>query len=105
MKRIAALIISVLLLSLAPTIVHASEDTVTAEAKGGNTAPTVNSLTLVEAGSDTQVIAMTPLTEYRVKATVGDNLSSRIKNSASLLMRSVKWPCSRHVFCMKIWLS
>lgn len=71
-KLIAALVITVLLIALAPAMVYAAPGEVTGSAKGGNTAPTVNALTLVEELSDDPVTAMTPLTEYRVKATCGD---------------------------------
>ncbi len=71
-KLITALVITVLLIVLAPAMVYAAEGGVAAEAKGGNTAPEITALTLVEELSDTQVTALTPLTEYRVKATVSD---------------------------------
>ncbi len=69
-KLIAILVITALLLSLAPTVVYAAA--VEGSAKGGNTAPTVDGVWLVETGDDTAVTAMAPLTEYRVKATIGD---------------------------------
>ncbi|GAI55509.1 unnamed protein product, partial [marine sediment metagenome] len=71
-KLITALVIAALLLSLSSTSVYAAEGGVPSEAKGGNTAPTVDGVWLVETGDDTPVIAMVPLTEYRVKATIGD---------------------------------
>lgn len=72
-KLITALVIAALLLTLAPaTVVYAAPGDVTGSAKGGNTAPTVVALTIVQTGSDTQETAMVPLTEYRVKATLGD---------------------------------
>jgi len=71
-KLITALVIAALLLSLSSTSVYAAEGGVSSEAKGGNTAPTVDAVALVETGDDTPVIAMVPLTEYRVKATLGD---------------------------------
>jgi len=72
-KLITALVIAALLLTLAPaTVVYGAAGGVSSEAKGGNTAPTVDGVWLVETGDDTPVIAMVPLTEYRVKATIGD---------------------------------
>ena len=71
-KLISVIIIVALLLSLAPATVYAAQGGVSGQAKGGNTAPTVNAVNLVESGSENQVTAMTPLTEYRVKATIGD---------------------------------
>ncbi len=44
----------------------------TAQAKGGNSAPTVDAVVLIESGSETQVTSMDPLIEYRVKATISD---------------------------------
>ena len=71
-KLITAFVIAALLLTLSSTSVYAAEGGVPSEAKGGNTAPTVDALTIVQALSDTQETAMSPLTEYRVKATIGD---------------------------------
>jgi len=71
-KLITALVIVALLLTLSSTSVYAAEGGVPSEAKGGNTAPTVDAVALVETGGDTPVIAMVPLSEYRVKATLGD---------------------------------
>jgi len=73
MKRLLAiLIVGCLLFTLVPVVVHAASGGVTAQSKGGNTAPTVDVVTLVESGSDSEVSAMTPLTVYRVKVTAGD---------------------------------
>ncbi len=71
-KLITTLVILALLLGLVPAVVYAADGTVTAQGKGGNTAPTVTFVDFVQVGSDTQVTAMTPLTEYRVKVTAGD---------------------------------
>ena len=72
-KLITALVITALLLTLAPaTVVYAASGGVTGQGKGGNTAPTVDLVALVETGSDTVVTAMSPLAEYRVKTTLGD---------------------------------
>jgi len=71
-KLITDLLIEALQLRLSKTSVNAAPGDVSTEAKGGNTAPTVNALTIVQALSDTQETAMSPLTEYRVKATIGD---------------------------------
>jgi len=72
-KLITALVVAALLLTLAPaTIIYAAEGGVTGSGKGGNTAPTVDGVWLVETGDDTAVIAMSPLAEYRVKVTVSD---------------------------------
>ncbi len=72
-KLITALVIAALLLTLAPaTIVYGASGGVTGQGKGGNTAPTVDFVDFVIVGGETQVIAMSPLAEYRVKATLGD---------------------------------
>ena len=71
-KLIAILVITALLSALAPAVVYAAEGGVTGSAKGGNTAPTVDAVALVITGDDTPVIAISPLTEYRVKATISD---------------------------------
>lgn len=61
-----------MLFALVPVVVHAASGGVTANSKGGNTAPTVDVITLVESGSDSEVNSMTPLTAYRVKVTASD---------------------------------
>ena len=72
-KLITAFVIAALLLTLVPaTVVYGASGGVTGQGKGGNTAPTVDALTIVQVGSDTQVTGMVPLTEYRIKATLGD---------------------------------
>ncbi len=71
-KIIATIVIVALLIALAPAVVYAAPGEVTGQGKGGNTPPTVDNVTLVELGSETEVTAMTPLTTYRVKATCGD---------------------------------
>jgi len=71
-KLITTLVILALLLGLVPAVVYAATSDVAAAGKGGNTAPTVTAVALVESGSDTAVTAMTPLTTYRVKVTAGD---------------------------------
>ena len=71
-KLITTLVIAALLLTLSSTSVYAASGGVTAQGKGGNTAPTVDGVWVVETGSDTGVTAMSPLAEYRVKVTVGD---------------------------------
>ncbi len=73
MKRLLLLLLICCLLFIpAPALVHAASGGVTAQSKGGNTSPTVDTITLVESGSENEVSAMTPLTAYRVKVTVGD---------------------------------
>jgi len=73
MKRLLILLLICCLLFIpAPALVHAASGGVTAQSKGGNTSPTVDAITLVESGSENEVSAMTPLTAYRVKVTVGD---------------------------------
>ncbi len=69
-KLITALVIVALLSTLVPATVYAA--TVTGQGKGGNSAPTVDALTFVEVGSDNPVSAFVPLTEYRLKASLGD---------------------------------
>ncbi len=61
-----------LMVVAAPVTVYAATGGVTGQGQGGNTAPTVTAVALVESGSDTAVTAMTPLTTYRVKVTAGD---------------------------------
>ena len=73
MKRLLVILLVCYLLFIpAPVFVHAASGGVTAVSKGGNTAPTVDAITLVESSSENEVSAMTPLTAYRVKVTVGD---------------------------------
>ncbi len=73
MKRLLTiLIVGCLLFTLVPVVVHAASGGVTAHSKGGNTAPTIDVIALVESGSDSEVSAMTPLTACRVKVTAGD---------------------------------
>ncbi len=70
-----------MLLGLAPVVISAADGGVTGSGKGGNTAPTVTAVALIEAGNETAVTAMTPLTMYRVKVTAGDiNLIDDIKD-------------------------
>ncbi len=69
-KLITALVIAALLLTLSSTSVYAAP--VEGRGKGGNTAPTVDFVDFVIVGGDTQVTALSPLTEYRVKVTLGD---------------------------------
>lgn len=69
---IVVFVVTVLLLASAPAAVYAASGGVTGSVKGGNTAPTVDAVALLETGSDTPVTAMTPLSEYRVKVTCGD---------------------------------
>ena len=73
MKRLLGVVLAgSLLFALVPVVVHAASGGVTAHSKGGNTAPTVDAISLVESGSDSEVTAMTPLTLCRVKVTAGD---------------------------------
>ena len=71
-KLVVALMTVGLLLTLVPGVAYAAEGGVTGQGKGGNTAPTVTSVLLVEVGSDTEVTDMTPLTTCRVKVTAAD---------------------------------
>lgn len=71
-KLITTLVVLALLLGLVPAVVYGATGEVSAAGKGGNTAPTVNAVALVDAGTDTVVTAMIPLTTYRVKVTAGD---------------------------------
>ncbi|MDP2731126.1 MAG: hypothetical protein Q8O55_11700 [Dehalococcoidales bacterium] len=69
---IVALLIGLIPISLTPKVAYAAEGGVGGQGKGGNTAPTVTAVTLVESGSETEVTSMTPLSTYRVKVTAGD---------------------------------
>jgi hypothetical protein len=71
-KLIVTLVILALLLASVPMAVYGASGGVTGSGKGGNTAPTVDAVTLVESGNDNEVTAMTPLTTYRVKVTASD---------------------------------
>ena len=73
MKKLLGVVLAgSLLFALAPVAAQAASGGVTAHSKGGNTAPTVDAISLVESGSDNEVTAMTPLTVCRVKVTAGD---------------------------------
>lgn len=65
-------VVASLMVTVVPVAVNAAGGDVSGSGKGGNTAPTVTAVALIESGSETPVTAMTPLTTYRVKATVGD---------------------------------
>ena len=71
-KVLTILLVGALLMSTIPAVVFAASGGVTGSGKGGNTAPTIEAITLVTASDDTEVTAMTPLTAYRVKVTAGD---------------------------------
>lgn len=73
MRRVLTIVlVAALLLSTIPAVVHAASGGVSGQAKGGNTAPTIEEILLVEQGDDTVVTAMTPLSTYRIKVTAGD---------------------------------
>ena len=71
-KVLTILLVGALLMSSIPAVVFAASGGVTGSGKGGNTAPTIEAITLVTSSDDTEVTAMTPLTAYRVKVTAGD---------------------------------
>ena len=71
-RSLALLLAGALLLSLVPAVVYAVSGGVTGQTKGGNSAPTISAVSLVESTSDNVVTAMTPLSPYRVKVTAGD---------------------------------
>ena len=73
MKRVLTiLLVGALVLSTIPAVVYAASGGVSGQAKGGNTAPTIEEVLLVEQADDTVVTAMTPLSTYRIKVTAGD---------------------------------
>ena len=69
---LAAVLLCSLLVSLVPAAAQAGSGAVTAHSKGGNTAPAIDAITLLEGGSDSEVSSMTPLVPYRVKVTASD---------------------------------
>jgi hypothetical protein len=71
-KVLIIVLVAALLLSAIPAAVYAADNQVTGQGKGGNTLPSVTSVTLVNAGDDGVVAAMTPGSPYRVKVVAGD---------------------------------
>jgi len=71
-RMLIMLLVGAVLLSSIPAAVNAADNQVTGQAKGGNTLPTITSVTLVEDGTDNEVIAMTPGNPYRIKVEAGD---------------------------------
>jgi len=70
-KVLTILLVGALLLAMIPVAVYAAAGGVTGSGKGGNTAPDVTAVQL-EDDLGAEVIAMTPLSQYYVTATVGD---------------------------------